>query len=754
MLESYNSSNSLLGSELFSLSVEQLESLVRNHPKADTEEVKSILQPQAFDEKSYDRQRKAKQRASEREIFIPAPKNIELRMRCLNDFELLLNTYFPDVYDEAFTEDRSDMLRSIVHAAMYGGDQAIAGSRGEGKTTLAIDGSMCLMLKRLSSFPVVIGKNQDSASDELKALREKMVASERFIEDFPEIGVPMELAGPGVASPKQTVQGKLVRLYMGRKYFAFPTITIDQLPHWPRDVEPVSRGQIMGSLGINGKIRGEKFRAKRPTLAVIDDIEDALSASSDLLIGKNEKKIEEDIGGLGRSAKRIARVMLCTIQNRKCIAYKYTDPKQKPSWNGKRYRKMRKEPDRVDLVQQYIEMRQLRRADDPDAREAFCFWRDNQDVIERGCDISNRQSYNKSNHADGEAIELSAIQAYYNRVADMGRDAVATEIDNDPPETVGPQGNGLTADLVSSRLSGLSRFQIPVNAEIITAGIDIGKYNCHWTVCAWWRGAGGVVIDYGVAEVVGNENVRLANRSDDMEASEPAIYRTLLAWRDYLLNTEYVDAAGQRRQVNMVLCDSGTYSNAVYEFCRQVKGVFRPSKGIAGYRPKNKDTANCVAGANQHAQWLQAQGLWLQELDTDYWKQWVHERFLTPTFDENNLLRRGALSLYQPAGNKRHVSYSQHIVAEELTTEFKEGKGTITKWVPRNQNNHWLDATYLAAACTEAMGIQLITPSEVPIEPVQPKPKTAATQSQPRTSHGKPNLKQRKGGWIRGMRNR
>ena len=118
--------------------------------------------------------------------------------------------------------------------------------------------------------------------------------------------------------------------------------------------------------------------------------------------------------------------MLCTIQNRKCIAFKYTDPKQKQSWNGKRYRKMKKPPTRMDMVADYIEMRQMRKPDDPDAREAFRFWRDNQDEIEDGCEVSNKQSFNSELHFDGEPIELSAIQAYYNRVADMGEKAVAT----------------------------------------------------------------------------------------------------------------------------------------------------------------------------------------------------------------------------------------------------------------------------------------------------------------------------------------
>jgi hypothetical protein len=730
------------------MTAEQLELWIASHPQASDPEVQRVLHPVAKDEKTRDRERKAKQRASGRELHIPIPKNIDRRLACLQDPELLLTTYWRGTYFEGFTEDRRDMLRSIWRAAMFGGDQAIAAPRGEGKTTIAMDGGYSLMISGKSMFPVVIGKNQDAASDELKALRERIVASDEFVEDFPEIGIPLRSIGASPANARLlTVGGKFIGMYLGVKHFALPNIPTDIL-NWPAGVESVARGQVIGAVGIDGRIRGFKFRSMRPTLAIIDDIEDKYSAKNDDSIRKNQETIEEDIGGMGSSAKRIARVYLCTTLNRKCCAYIYTDPKKKSSWNGRRYRKMLQPPDRMDLVEKYIELRQLRAADDPDAREAFRFWRDNKETIERGSKVSNPASYNKDLHADGEPLELSAVHAYYNRVADVGKKAVATEVDNDPPEEAGPQNMGLTAEIVANRLSGLAQRQVPVHAEYITAGIDVGKFNCHWTVCAWWRGAGGCVIDYGIAEVVGNENVRFQDRAHDMEASEPAIYRALLNWRDYLLNTSYIDAAGVERKINMVLVDSGTYTNAVYEFCRQVRGIFRPSKGIPSYRPKTHSTATCVAAANQHAQWLEASQIWLQELDTDYWKQWVHERFLTPCFDENNLLRRGSLSVYQPEGNKRHLSYAQHITAEELVTEFIEGKGVKEKWVQKNQNNHWLDSTYLAAACTEALGIQLITPTEVRVtaRPKQPAP-PPQPKGPPKTQHGT-RFKSRAGGWI------
>lgn len=724
---------------LNSLDTSSLESLLSSHPKT------ASLIPQRnqpFNEREYDQKRKAAKRAAERDIKIPAPRDAERRIQAEADPELWLRTYFPADFYELFTEDRRAMLDSIIAAAQYGGDQAIAAPRGEGKTSLAMHGALYLMVVGLCEFPVVIGKSQGKAQIELKAIKEKLQQSEEFTADYPEIGVPFEAVGAWSSRARmQTVGGKLTNIEIAADHIAFPTITREQLgPGWPEDIEPASNGQVIYSLGIDGPIRGTKFRGKRPTLAIIDDIEDREAAASDVLIGKNEEIIEQDIAGLGSGSERVSRAMLCTIQNRKCIAYQYTDAKLKPSWRGKRYRKMIQPPARMDLVEQYISMRRERGDDDPDAREAFRFWQENQATIEEGCEISNPQSYSKKLYHDGTPLELSAIQAYYNRVADWGEKAVATEIDNDPPAESGPQGAGLTAEIVSSRISGLARRQLPANTMALTAAIDLGKYSCHWVVAAWWRGAGGVIVDYGIAEVANTD------KTIDNEASEPHIYKALLEWRDYLLNQQYTDTTGTVRSVDMVLVDSGTFTNAAYEFARQVRGVFHVSKGIGNYRPKNP-SKTIKPGLHMHAAYQAAANVWLYEMDTDHWKQWVHERYLTPTFDEENMLRRGSLSIYAPEGNRKHLSYAQHIVAEELVSEFKEGKGVRTFWDRRNPNNHWLDATYMAAACTEALGISLIDVRGETAPEIKPRPQSA--QQRPRQQqHGR--FRTRQGGWIKG----
>ena len=492
-------------------------------------------------------------------------------------------------------------------------------------------------------------------------------------------------------------------------------------------------------------------------ITLIDDIEDRQAADSDALIEKNEETIEKDIAGLAASAKRVARVLLCTIQNRKCIAFKFTDPTKKPSFKGRRYRKMITPPDRMDMVQEYLRLRIERAEDDPDARVAFRYWRDNRAEIERDCVISNPSSFDGTIHEDGEPLELSAIQSYYNKTADWGEKAVATEIDNDPPAEVGPQGSGMTWQMVAGRLSGLDRGQLPANASCVTAAIDLGKYLCHWVVIAWWKGAGGCVIDYGRAEVVGTD------KSMDNQASEPQIYKALLNWRDEILGKKYVDAAGSARKVDAVFIDSGTFTDAAYQFVRDVGGTpFYVSKGIGNYRDKTTETEKIKPGNHFHAAYQETQGLWLYELNTDYWKQFIHERFLTPTFDDQNFLRRGALSLFVQPGGKRHTSYAQHIVAEELVSEFREGKGLKTYWNVVSDNNHWLDATYNAAAAASARGIYLLSPTaENPDgSSVTPRTKAPNEQAQQKPPAGKPAgqrhgvPKKRAGGWVNSLRKR
>ena len=215
----------------------------------------------------------------------------------------------------------------------------------------------------------------------------------------------------------------------------------------------------------------------------------------------------------------------------------------------------------------------------------------------------------------------------------------------------------------------------------------------------------------------------------------------------------FVDATGTNRKVDKVFVDSGTFTNAAYEFCRQSRGIFYPSKGMNPFQQKTADTKNIRAGSNIYASKLDNEDVWLYHLDTDYWKQFVHERFLTATFDENNMLRRGSLSLYH-SEKSGHRNYSRHIVAEQLLREFIPGKGEKVYWDKVHEDNHWLDATYMASAASESLGIKLFSASEITVEAKQrqaAKPKVSQPKQQ---QHGQNRFRTRPGGWMQSINRR
>ncbi len=626
------------------------------------------------------------------------------------------------------------MIETIETRARKGGRQAVAAPRGRGKSQVVKGMLAYLACKGLARFTLSVAATSDLAKLIYADFKKKFATNPLLLEDFPEICFPIKsLEGAPQRAARQHIDGKLTGIVWTDDYIRFADVTCSNA------ICKTYGGFKMSYYGLDSAFRGVNIDSDRPDFILVDDPETRESAKSFSQIEDRENILDKDISGLVGQEDTLAIVVLTTVQNRISLSYKLTDPKLKPAWNGKRFGMVTAWPKNHHLWDRYIELRKSCQIDgDENGTKAVEFYLENRKDMDEGVQMLS-DHFVRIRLDNGTDLVHSAIQQAYNKIADTNRKAYETEYQNDPPEEAGPQGSGLTADLVASRISGLSKRQLPANTVALTAAIDLGKYLCHWVVVAWWQGAGGVVVDYGRAEVAGTD------KSINNEASEPMIYKALLNWRDELLQKRYVDATGTRRSVDFCMVDSGTFTNAAYEFTRQVRGVFHPSKGLNPYYPKKQSTSTVLAGANLHAQKFGSQNLWLYELDTNHWKQWTHERFMTPTFDEHNMLRRGALSLYQ--ADEKHISFSQHIASEELISEFVEGKGLKTKWSQRNENNHWLDALYMAAAASEVCGVKLIAPSEAEVAPRHvdknaPKAKPQAVQ------HGNNRFRKRPGGWI------
>lgn len=676
--------------------------------------------------KNADRMR-AKRR-DERDIAIPRVAEPDRRKRCLADIYEFLPTYFPHVFYQPFTQDRREMIDAIMHAARYGGDQAVAGPRADGKTRSALFCALALCLAGHVTFPMIISKSGPRANRELKNLKDCLSSPENaaFCDDFPEIAVPILALGRWSSRARQqTVQGSYTNLEWGEECVIFPTISTvllrSQPKGWNEDLESAARGQIIASLGIEGPIRGYSVRNLRPDLAILDDLDDRESAKSETQTENRESIVEQDVGGLAGPDKTVSRVMLCTLINRTCIAATFTDRTKKPSWRGQRHKLLLKMPDKMDLWEEYTSLRQNRGTDDPDARFAHQFYLAHRAEMDFGAVVTNPYRFDARLLLDGEPSEASALQACFNLIADRGQVHFDTEYQNDPPAETGPVESGITPARIQKQLNEFPEGVVPRGCNVLTVGIDVGKYWLHYVVRAWDVNASGHTIHYGEAPV---HNTVKGIDDAAMDRSITFAIKALIGQlRDNSKGQGLVDYRkpdGELVPLDLILVDAGYRTEAVYAACSQLgTGVypimgFGKSSGCAQikFTPARVANDDTQVGDGQTYKIVRKGSpgakVWLVEADVDKWKAWEHDRWMTG-HDEPGALylwgERGADNKMS-ADEKRHGQYAHHICNEvEIEEPYKDG--IRRGWKKKPGENHKLDASVYADVAGRIKGIKL-----------------------------------------------
>jgi len=615
-----------------------------------------------------------------------------------------LKTYFPAHFVGQWTANRREMIHDIVRVARYGGDQADAGERGLGKTTIAQCVVVMLMLQGHLRFPVFIGKNGPEARGALEEIKDELSGNDLLAEDYPEVCAPIRaLEGAPQRAAQQTVDGVRTRIRWKEDHIVLPTVKGSK-----------ASGAILVARGIDGSIRGMKKRGRRPDFVLVDDPDSEESAESATETAKRIRTIDRAIAGMAGPGKRIARVILCSCINRRCVAYIFTDPKQKPSWNGKRYKMLVSPPKSEEHWERYILMRQQgqQNGDDLDGRAATEYYRKNRRVMDQGAKVSDDERFIGEVGADGQPKETSALQHCYNIIADRGMDNFLSECQNDPPEEEMPESSGLSSAMVQSRLSGTDKGIVPDSTVALTAFVDVGRYTLHWMVVAWKAQAIGVVIDYGVEEVHSPAMARDAGRrgGEREQGVEHAIMQALRSLRQYWLTDPYCGLDGATTSLMPIGVDYGYYSDAVMAFIREVGGDpwratkgHGSAKGMQQFRQPRKATAEIPKrhiGDNWYAT-REPQHQVLYHIHSDYWKRFVHDRLGTACNEPGSMMLYGSDS-------RVHMSLSKHLTAEREETKFITGVGVVTKWVQYNKNNHWFDAACGCAVLASMVGVRLL----------------------------------------------
>jgi hypothetical protein len=658
-----------------------------------------------------------KRAQEERDIAIPECKNPERKANCIDDIVLALNTYFTNKFTDRFTSDQIDLINEICYRAKYGGDKAEAAPRGGGKTTIAECVILLLVLKGVLRFPIIVCATAEDAESVLGNIKSELERNELLYEDYPEVCAPVrELAGSAARARMQTARGSRTWLVWQKHRVILPDIKGSRCG-----------GSVIETRGCDAAIRGVRRGAMRPDFILVDDAETRESVESQTQTQKRKRIIDQDLAGLGGPGVKIARLMLCTIMRHDSLAAQYTDRKMNPGWSGSRRKLLVQKPDREDLWDQYILLlHEGARKGDLSGRKAMQFYESRRDDMDAGAKVSAPDRYIETPSHDGTPIEISPIQHCYNWIAKIGEVAFETEYNNSPPAESLPEESGISASIIQSSTNGNYKGFVPEDATIITAAIDVGKYYCHYVVGAWLPGATGHVIDYGVIEV----------HNANQEGTENAIRQALHSWREEVMAEPYKTQDGEEKQISIVLVDAGNWDTTIYSFCGETGGrLFRASKGFGSahrqspFRSPRNNTKTRLVGEHWYVS-MMPDGTWLHGLDSDYWKRWVHDRFLTPVG------RPGSLSLWG-ADAREHMSYGKHLTAETEIVEFVPGKGERRFWKREHRNNHWFDSTYMMCAAASMVGVGLLQTQ--PIEaPSLDSGSNAVIESSDRTNKPKP----------------
>lgn len=670
--------------------------------------------------------------AKDRDIEIRECANMDRRLERLADPVKFLKGYFPDSFFRPFCEDQIEAIHTVVECAKYNQDEIICAPRGDWKTETLKHLVIYLILAEITRFPVWVGATGENAAASFEHIKWRFT-NEDLAADFPEVCDPiLALEDSPMKAKKMTFKGEKMGMFRWEaKRLIFP-----EVKEVPGTGKPSPYGGVkMTYRGLDSHVRGLNILGDRPDLAPCDDLETEESARMDGQIETRESLLDKAIGGLG-SGETIPRIVLGTIQNRKCLTRK-----KLIEWGGKRYQAVVKWPDdeqAVSLRDKYIDMR---REDKESGSKSFDrsyqFYVDNQEVIEADLVMGNPYNMSSKTRKDGRPLEVSAFQRVLNAAADKKWDYVKTELQNDPDEENDVQTSGLTAKIVKSRLHGGKRHEVPEDTSNRTMGLDMGKYESHWLDVSWRQPA--------IGRLINNNALRSTGLGKDSEqrAIETSLLSMLQGWRDKVMAYE--------RPPEFVLVDSGTvrandgsaarYESVVYEFIRRVGSPFAASKGWSeGKYRSHKQESAVRSGDNWYSVRLKKQKIFLYHFNADYWKNWVHQRFLTQTYGENGI-NPGTLSLFEMDNEPDRKDLAEQIVSEEYREEFKKGKGKRSGWYPLRESNHYFDAMVLASVAASVLGVRMFEAEQAP-------PNTPRRPPKPRQQSSR--FKNRPGGWIQG----
>lgn len=654
------------------------------------------------------------------EIDILECSDQELRDSLKFDLEKFCQTCFPKKFYRSFSNDHRDVIRKTERAVLESGLYAVAMPRGGGKTRICDAAAIWALLFGHRRFVVFFGADEDAAERRLKGIKRELDNNQMLLTLFPEICGPLRQLG-GQKRRTLRYKGELIA-------YDYSSNSV-LLPHVP-GIEPERAPGMGGKLvaeGLTASYRGldETLitgEAVRPDLVILDDPQTAESAKSVTQTAERLRIINGDILGLAGPDTTICGIMPCTVIRPGDLADQILTDGKFPEWDKSRCKLVYKWPDRADLWE--TEYRSLLTEGKGSAidrqKRATAYVRANYDVLHQGAVVAWEERYDRKK-------QVSALQYAYDW---KFRDEAAfnAEAQQAPEDESGVDGK-LEPDDILQKLNKRPQGEVPLGTVKITAFIDVQKDALYYVVVAWTQDATGYVIDYGTFPdqlvpwyIKSNLRFTLMNHQDGVASLEEALYAGLHTLTNRLCSREWSQEGGGTRRIDRLLIDANWHrsTDLVYLLCKQSdhQVVLMPSHGRP---PEGRPYSEHEIRPDEQPgnEWKIIRNFRKRQvpyvlIDTNFWKSWVMQRWLTPFGG------RGCLSLFG-ANADAHMLFAHHQASEAFVDAKTKTGRRIDKWDLRpgkTENDLW-DCIVGAAVAASIEGVKL---AEMQVVVKQPTP--------------------------------
>lgn len=617
----------------------------------------------------------------------PAIVDPDRRESCRLDLLKYLTTYHPEAFPLAFGDDHLYLIEQTQKVLLEGGQLAAAMPRGSGKTTIFQRAQIWAALYGHRRYPMLLAADDTKYKSLLRGIKIVLETNELLFADFPEVIHPIwALERVAIRARFQTIRRNPSYINWGTTNIVFATCE--------ESIERGNAGAVIAGGGLTGAaVRGGVMTLPdgtmiRPDAVLIDDPQTRRSAKSTVQNQEREDILNGDVLGMAGPGKSIAALVACTVIYRGDLADRLLDRERNASWHPVKVQMIKAWPKNLARWEEYDAVRREELLGEKPNGTANGFYEQHRAEMDEGS-----LTYWPARILPGR---LSAIQSAMDDYYSDPRSFMA-EKQNTPDANIASDLPELNALDMVRRMSDVRRGQVPPEATVLTAHIDVQARILFWLVTAWTQSGGGQIVDYGAWPQQNRRFYKLTDIKRELTEHYPgfdstaALKQAIADCIQSLAERSFQRLDGATMRIDRGMVDARYQTDCVEAGIRAAMAPnWMPSYGV-GIRAKDAPIDKWIKkrGVRRgHYFVVQKPDRRLYPscfYDTNYWKSQVHEALITPVGHQSSIV------LYREQ-QSHHQMLAEHLAAERAVRVEARGR-IVDEWdLPSfSPDNHWWD---------------------------------------------------------------